>query len=115
MNETDHLWELERGFWLKGADHYRLALDPSCVMVFPMGAVQGEAILAAVQAAPRWALVQMAERQTGRPSNDLAVLAYRATGHREGPAPYEAWCSSTYRRDGPRWRLIQHQQTPIAL
>lgn len=113
MNETDHLWELERGFWLRGIEHYRLALDPSCVMVFPMGVLQGEAIATSLQGAPRWTSVEMAERQVGRPSDNLTVLAYRATGRREGQGAYEAWCSSTYRRDGPGWRLVQHQQTPV--
>ena len=112
MNETDLLWQLERGFWLRGVEHYRLAMDPACMMVFPMGVLTGGAITAALQGTPRWASVEMAEQQVGRPSDDLAVLAYRATGQRAGEPPYEVWCSSTYRRDGPRWRLVQHQQTP---
>lgn len=112
MNETDLLWDLERRFWLEGAAHYERALDPGCVMVFPFGVLTGEAILESLEAAPRWASVETAERRLAQPADDLAVLAYLATGRRTGEAPYEAWCSSTYRRDGPRWRLVQHQQTP---
>lgn len=112
MNETDLLWDLERRFWLDGPEHYRAGLDPACVMVFPFGVLAGEAILQSLEGAPRWAAVEMTGRQAARPTDDLAVLAYRATGRRDGAADYEAWCSSTYRRDGPRWRLVQHQQTP---
>ncbi|MGA0605824.1 nuclear transport factor 2 family protein [Phenylobacterium sp. VNQ135] len=112
MNETDLLWDLERRFWLEGEGHYRAALDPHCVMVFGFGSLTGEAILESLEAAPRWNAVAMAERRLARPTDDLAVLAYLAAGRREGEPAYEAWCSSTYRRDGPRWRLVQHQQTP---
>ena len=43
----------------------------------------------------------------------LIVLAYRACGRREGAEPYQAWCSSSYRLVDGRWRLFQHQQTPV--
>ncbi len=111
-NETDLLWDLERRLWLDGEPRYRAALDPACMMTFGFGVLAGEAIMESLEAAPRWTSVDMAERRLTRPGDDLAVLAYRATGRREGEPPYEAWCSSTYRRDGPRWRLVQHQQTP---
>lgn len=105
------LWDLERRFWLDGEPHYRAALDPVCLMVFGFGVLNREAILESLEAAPRWTSVTMAERRLARPTDELALLAYRATGLRESEPPYEAWCSSTYRRDGPRWRLVQHQQT----
>lgn len=112
MNETDQLWDLERRFWLEGPEHYARALDPGCVMVFPFGVLQGAAIAASLDGAPRWTSVDMAERTLARPTDDLVVLAYRARGERAGAEPYAAWCSSTYRRDGAGWRLVQHQQTP---
>jgi len=112
MNETDHLWDLERRFWLEGPQHYRAAMDPACVMVFPSGVLRAEAILDSLMGAPRWESVAMVERALARPADELAVLAYRAMAVREGAEPHTAWCSSTYRRDGPRWRLVQHQQTP---
>lgn len=113
MNETDHLWDLERRFWLRGPEHFARALDPDGVMVFPFGVLRGAAITASLEGAPRWASVEIGERTLAQPTGELAVLAYRASGRRDGEAPYEAWCSSTYRRDGPGWRLVQHQQTPL--
>ena len=54
----------------------------------------------------------MIETQVARPGDDVLVLAYKAEGRREGAAAYSAYCTSTYRRSGGRWRLVQHQQTP---
>ena len=106
---------MEERFWAAGEDHYRDALDPACVMAFPApaGIIEGPAIAQSLAGAPRWASVTMAETRIGRPSDDLLVLAYRARGRRDGAAPYEAYCTSTYRKAGGRWRLVQHQQTPV--
>ena len=49
----------------------------------------------------------------GGTSGDLLVLAYKARGLRDGAAPYDAECTSTWRKAGDRWRLVQHQQTVI--
>jgi hypothetical protein len=47
-----------------------------------------------------------------RPTQDTAVVTYRALAHRTGSGPYSALISSVYvrRRDG--WKLALHQQTP---
>ncbi len=114
MTDED-AWRMEERFWTGGEDHYREALDPACVMAFPppAGIVQGPGIAESLVGAPRWASVAMAEKHACRPSDDLLVLAYEALGQRDGVAgPYHAYCTSTYRRVGDRWRLIQHQQTP---
>lgn len=79
----------------------------------PAGIIAGPAIAQSLADAPRWASVEMAERHVGRPAADLLVLAYKARGVRDGAAPYGAYCTSTYRRDGDRWLLVQHQQTPV--
>ena len=54
----------------------------------------------------------MAETHAAPPSEDLLVLAYKVRGRRDGAAPYDAYCTSTYRKADDRWRLVQHQQTP---
>ena len=54
----------------------------------------------------------MSERKLQRPSADLMVLGYVAEGRREQTVSQQLVCSSTYRRDGGGWKLIQHQQTP---
>jgi hypothetical protein len=107
-------WEIERRLWLDGAAAFEARLDPACVMAFPAptGLLAGAAIVESLKGAPRWAELEMQEAHLARPADDLAVLAYRAVARREGGAPYRAWCTSTYRLDEGRWRLLQHQQTP---
>lgn len=113
MTDED-VWRMEERFWTGEERHYRDALDPACVMAFPppAGIIEGPAVTRSLAGAPRWASVTMAGTHVGRPSDDLIVLAYRARGQRDGAAPYEAYCTSTYSSAGDRWRLVQHQQTP---
>jgi len=115
MDEDHALWDLELDLWLGGAEVYARTLDPGCLAALPgVGLLTGApAILTSLEGAPRWDDVEITERQLGRPTEDVAVLAYRAEGRREGAEPYRALCTSTYRRDGARWRLFQHQQTPV--
>lgn len=114
MTDED-AWRMEERFWTGGEGHYREALDPTCVMAFPApaGIIEGSGIAQSLAGAPRWCSVAMAETYEGRPSKELLVLAYKAEGRRDGAPPYRAYCTSTYRKDGDRWRLIQHQQTPV--
>ena len=110
----DNPWDIERRLWLEGAAAYAAHVDPECVMVFaaPVGVLSGPAIAESLTGAPRWAEVEMEDAHLARPSDDLAVLAYRADARRSGGEPYRAWCTSTYRRVGGAWALVQHQQTP---
>lgn len=112
--DTEQLWALEERFWTGGADYYCSVLHPECLMVFaePAGILAGDEIVEGLEQAERWIGVEMTDRLTIRPGDDAAVLAYRAEARRETGEPYRCNCSSTYLRDGERWRLVQHQQTP---
>jgi len=114
MDEEHDLWGLERSLWLGGPEVYERALDPACLAALPgVGLLTAAAaILASVREAPRWDSVDMEERHLARPADDFAVLAYRARAQRADADPYDVWCTSTYRRVGAAWRLVQHQQTP---
>ena len=114
MGEEHDLWAMERSLWLGGPDVYRRVLDPACLAALPgVGILPASAaILKSLEEAPRWDEVEMGDRQLARPADDIAVLAYSAVGRRTGAEPYRTLCTSTYRRDGARWRLVQHQQTP---
>ncbi len=111
----DELWSMEEQFWTGGLPHYEHSLDASCVMAFPApaGILAGAAIVEGLKGAPRWLSVAMTDRHLAHPAPELSVLAYRARGVRPGAPPYEAYCTSTYRRAADGWRLVQHQQTPI--
>ena len=111
MND-DSAWTLEERFWLEGSSVYDDLLDPACLMAFPgMGVMRAAAILDSLKSAPRWASVNMTNRELGRAGDRVIVLGYRAEGRREGAEPYQCFCTSTYRADGGRWTLVQHQQT----
>lgn len=106
------LWRAEAAFWTDSAADAARRLDEAAIMVFgPTGILQGEAIAASLQDAPRWDEVQMTERHMTETA-DLAILAYRARALRQGQV-YEAVCSSTWLRRDAGWRLVSHQQTPL--
>ena len=111
--DIDAAWKTEEGFWLRGPEFYRDHMAPDAQMVFPdpVGILKGEAIVDALEEAPRWEAVRMDEKTTVL-AGDALALAYRATGRRGEAAPYVALCSSTYVRRGGGWTMISHQQTP---
>jgi hypothetical protein len=105
-------WALEERFWLEGSGVHEELMDPECLMTFPgVGVMRAADILESLKGAPRWASVRMTDRKVGRPGKAVIVLGYRAEGHRDGAAPYLAFCTSTYRLEGRTWKLVQHQQT----
>lgn len=83
-------------------------------MVFPepVGILAGEAILAGLAAAPRWAELAIGAERVARPRPDVAVLAYRAEARCEAGAVWRVLCSSVWLRGEDGWRIVQHQQTP---
>lgn len=111
----DDVWAAERRLWLEGEPAFNELLDASCTHVYPapVGVLAGkEAIEARIRGNPRWDSVDFSEQVLAR-SPETAVIAYRACGRRGEFAPYDVYCSSTYRRDGDAWRLVQHQHTPV--
>ena len=114
MAATNSLWEREQRFWLDGSDFYREHMTRNALMVFPkpVGILKGDEVLQSLKGAPRWKSVDL-DRRSIAEAGDTTVLAYEATGLREGGEPYSALCCSTYVKDGGRWKLLAHQQTPL--
>ncbi|AMY68206.1 nuclear transport factor 2 family protein [Frigidibacter mobilis] len=110
---TSPIWTQETALWTGGLPELRKLMDPSCLMVLPeAGILQGEAILARLEAAPRWREVDLAGRHLAE-TDGLCILGYIATAASEGAAPWRAACSSTWARRDGEWKLLQHQQTPL--
>ncbi|OOY02929.1 DUF4440 domain-containing protein [Thioclava sp. F28-4] len=109
------LWEMEKSFWLDGPDFYESAMASNAKMVFPspVGILEGEQILEGLNQGPRWEAVDF-EDKTETGLGHTAVLAYKATGRREGDAPYVTLCASTYVKADKNWVLLAHQQSPEA-
>lgn len=113
--EDDRVWAFEESLWTGDAEHYQSSIDDACLMVLPQPpfVMSGQDAIAAVADTPRWTKVEISERQIARPQEGLIVVAYHARAERDGTAPYEAHCTSTYRRLAhEEWRVVQHQQTP---
>ncbi len=111
----DAIWRQEENFWLAAPADAAAMLDPDCLMAFPgpPGLLVGaDAIRPTLAQAPRWTRVTMTDRAIATPTEDLAVLAYRAEARRGEAPPWRALCTSTWRRTATGWRLVQHQQTP---
>jgi hypothetical protein len=113
--DDQRVWAFEESLWTADAEHYRRSIDDACLMILPAPpfVMSGEQSIEAVIHTPRWSKVEFTDRQVSRPEEGLIVIAYRARAEREGTAPYDAYCTSTYRRVAhEEWRVVQHQQTP---
>ncbi len=113
--DFEALWDMENSFWLDGPDFYESSMASDARMVFPspVGILAGEEIVEGLKQGPRWQSVDF-EEQTETSLGDTAVLAYKATGKRDGEEPYIALCASTYVKSDGKWVLLAHQQTPKA-
>ena len=76
--------------------------------------VTGKEAADAVADTPRWTKAVLTDRKVSRPQDGLIIIAYRVMAERDGVSPFEARCTSTYRRVAhDDWRVVQHQQTAI--
>jgi hypothetical protein len=114
MDDT-RIWEFEESLWTADAEHYRRSISDEGLMVLPESpfVLGHEKAVETVSQTPRWSTVIFAEQQVRRPQEGLIVIAYRVRAEREGVSPYEAYCSTVYRRLAhEEWDVVQHQQTP---
>lgn len=108
-----NLPDLERRFWLDGAEFYRQHLAEEVLMVFPgVGAMNRPDAIAGVEAAPRWTHVEMVDEHIMEIGSSTRILCYRAKARREEDGEYSVLVSSLYVREGGEWKLKFHQQTP---
>lgn len=114
MIDDTEIWTLEREFWLSGADFFTRTMARNCLMVFPdpVGILTGPNIPKTLKGVPRWSTISMTEQRSAV-DGATVTLVYRAEAVREGEPPYRALCSSTYVGRKGKWRLLQHQQTPL--
>lgn len=110
---ADELWREEREFWLGGVAETARKIDPACVMVFAnTGILDRSGVIAALQSVPRWQEITMTDRATVE-TDEVCLLAYRATLRRARADAFRALCTTTWIRRAGDWRIIQHQQTPL--
>ena len=113
LHSPSDIWKVEELLWTGGTDAFERRLGPICTMAFPgAGILDRDDILPTLSLAPRWSHVDMRKRHQAE-TNGTIVLAYHAHALREGDAPYDALCSSTWVDTADGWRIVQHQQSPL--
>jgi hypothetical protein len=113
----DTIIDLERGFWQAAGDRqaYAANLADDAIHVLPgLGVVDRTTVLDAVAAADPWETFEIEDARIVAAADRAAALVYGARARRAGEPEYRAAITSLYRRDGVAWRLVLHQQTPLA-
>lgn len=112
----DRLLELEDGFWSAAGDgnFYREHMAPQGLCVLPVGILDKDETVAAVEQAEPWVEFKLHDITAIDLGDDEAAVCYRAEAFREDGSPrYTALISSVYIRVRGEWKLSLHQQTPL--
>ena len=101
MALEDELFDIERGFWLSGEEHFLQHLEDDCLLAFPqVGEMHGvfgrERVAATATTANRWRDLRLSDRHLLRPRDDVAIISYRADVTGADGQPYSALVSSAY-------------------
>lgn len=114
MDVQDDLLAMELKLWFGGKAEYRSALDDDCLIAFSsMAGVSSRDDVAKRADASRWRNLDIGVEGFLQPTDDVALLTYRANAVRGDHERYAARVSSGYvKRDGA-WKMMFHQQTPL--
>jgi hypothetical protein len=115
-NVTDELLKLETGFWSSAGDgdFYREHMAAHGLCVLPVGMMDKDETVAAIEQSEPWAEFELSDVKTLDLGDDEAALCYRADAARNSGSPaYKALISSVYTKLSGRWKLTLHQQTPF--
>ncbi len=111
------LVEMEEHGWRalsdgRGADFYDRCLTDDARMVFSFGVLDRERSIESMRQAPPWSTFEIQNPQLVNLTDESAALIYEVTAQRAGQAPYAAWMTTVYVRQGSEWKVALHQQTP---
>jgi hypothetical protein len=115
MSLKDDLLSIEHELWTGDAEAYRQNLDRDCLIAFTemAGVSKRDEVAGTVEGTPRWRDIDIEVEGVLQPTDDVALLTYRARAVRGENERYGALISSGYvRRDGA-WKMMFHQQTPL--
>jgi hypothetical protein len=113
MTDAAVILELEARFWEAAGDpdFYRANLADHAVMVFPVGVLTKDDVVAAVTAAAPWIEYTIEHPLLVPLAEDVCSLTYTTVARRD--TEYRAAVTSVYLRVDGRWLLALHQQTPL--
>lgn len=117
--EKQQLIALERAGWEaltagRAREFYDEVLAHDAVMVFPFGVMERADAIDSMAESRRWQSFEMDNVTVHDIGAGLAVVAYRVVAHRDDEPPFEAMLASTYVRARRGWRMMMHQQSPLA-
>lgn len=114
MTLRDDLLAMERKLWSGGKAEYRRTLDDDCLIAFTeMAGVSSRDTIADQADGNRWHGLDIEVEGFLQPTDDVALLTYRANAVRGQDEPYTARVSSGYVKRGHDWKMMFHQQTPL--
>lgn len=115
MDLKEELMAIEEELWTGGREDYRHRLDADCLVAFAStaGVSTREAVADAVGEGDRWRDLAVVPEGLIQPTEDVALLTYRAAAVRGKSERYRALVSSGYVRRNGAWKLMFHQQTPL--
>jgi hypothetical protein len=119
MNSTE-LYEIERSLWTNDPKVYHDSLRHDALLLFQeTGVITRDTAVAAIREENRedrrWAEVSFSDQRTLSPTQDTYVLIYKATARwNYEQSPITVLCSSIYALHSGDWKLVFHQQTPLA-
>lgn len=115
MSLNNELLELEKRFWEGDADFYRQNLTDDSLMVFaePVGILEKDVTVESIAGAVRWRDIRFSDVRVLSPTADVSILVYKAVARREAEeTDYSTMASSVYVRQGGKWQMVLHQQSP---
>lgn len=116
MALENELLAIEQSLWTGGPDSYRRHLDADCLVAFTemAGVSSRDQIAGTVSDVERWRELETEVEGILRPTPEVALLTYRASAVRRKGERYRALVSSGYVQRGDGWKLMFHQQAPLA-
>jgi hypothetical protein len=116
MRLKDELLALEDKLWRGGPETFLENLDEECLIAFTgmAGVLDREQIAGTVAEGDRWRDVRIDTRGLVQPTEGTAILTYEARAVRGEGETYNALVSSAYARRNGSWKMVFHQQTPLA-
>jgi hypothetical protein len=115
MKLQDNLLAMEQKLWSGGKLEYRQTLDDDCLVAFTeMSGVSKRDDIASQADSNRWHDLDLEVEGFIQPTDDVAILTYHVSALRGDDEPYEARVSSGYVKRNGGWKLMFHQQTPLA-
>ena len=115
MGLKEDLLEIERALWSGGPEAYHRHVDRQCLAAFTemAGIWTRDELAASVAEGPRWRDLEVEVEGLHQPTDDIALLTYRAGAKRGDSEQYNALVSSAYVKRSEGWKLTFHTQTPL--